>query len=43
VQVPPGQDSLALGRLQVAPHEPQLESVVSEASQPSDDVPLQLP
>jgi hypothetical protein len=43
VQVPVEQDSLALARSQVRLQAPQLDNVVSEASQPSEALPLQLP
>ena len=43
VQVPDEQLSLAWARSQVRPHEPQLDSEVSEVSQPSVQPPLQLP
>ena len=42
-QVPEEQVALALARLQLEPHDPQLVSEVSEVSQPSARLPLQSP
>ena len=43
VHVPEPQVVVAFGRLQLAPHDPQLVSEVSEVSQPSARLPLQSP
>ena len=42
-QEPPEQEAVALAREQEVPHEPQLESVSNEVSQPLESVPSQLP